>query len=302
MKTDGITITHPDKMMFFEAKITKHEMVEYYQRIADYILPWIKKRPLTLKRFPHGIAENGFFNKHAPDYFPDFIERFTVPMEKKGSKMQMVGVNASRDLVYLAEQNTIELHMALSTIDTIKQPDQMIFDLDPSDDDFEKVRTIAFCLKTIFDQQNIPSFVKTTGSRGVHVHVPILIEKDFNEVKACAKQIAELLHHTCPELTTLEHRKEKRQNKVFIDYLRNEYAMTVTAPYALRAHANAPVATPIDWDELQDKSLKPHSYHLKNIFQRLGQKPDPWAGFDQKKIPFKSLSQIDNGFARLKKR
>lgn len=287
MKIDGIPITHPDKMMFSEAKITKHEMVEYYRRIADYILPWIKQRPLTLKRFPHGIADGGFYNKHAPDYFPDFIERLTVSMEKDGSNMQMVAVKASRDLVYLAEQNTIELHMALSTIDSIKQPDQIIFDLDPSDHEFEKVRTTAFCLKKNSRSKKIASFVKTTGSRGLHV--PLQLDNDFHEVKACARQVAELLHDTCPELTTLEHRKEKRKNKVFIDYLRNEYAMTAIAPYALRAHQNAPVATPLEWDELQNPSLTPHSYHLKNIFHRLGQKPDPWAGFYQKKIPLQIL-------------
>lgn len=289
MKIDHITITHPDKMLFPKDDITKIEVADYYRRIADYMLPWIKNRPLTLKRYPEGIQESGFFNKHAPDYFPDFIERFTVPMEQNQSEMQMVGAENASDLIYLAGQNTIEFHMALSKMENIKKPDQIIFDFDPSDDDFEKVRTAALQLKQILDQKDIPSFVKTSGSRGVHVHIPIRVDKEFTAVKEKAKKIAEVLHHACPGLTTLEQRKEKRGNKVFIDYLRNEYAMTAIAPYSLRARNGAPLATPIEWDELKDTSLMPHTYHLKNIFRRLGQKENPWSQFVRKSIALESI-------------
>lgn len=210
-------------------------------------------------------------------------------MEKDASQMSMVGADSVQALVYLAGQNTLELHMALSTMDEIKKPDQMILDFDPSDDDFEKVRNAAFVCKEILDALDLPSFVKTTGSRGVHVHVPLLVACSFKEMKEIARKIAVKIHEKCPRYTTLEQRKNKRGDKVFIDYLRNDYAMTTIVPYSLRALPKAPVATPVDWNELADKSLQPQSYHLKNIFQRLGQKKDPWKLFTKKRIDTRSI-------------
>jgi bifunctional non-homologous end joining protein LigD len=179
--------------------------------------------------------------------------------------------------------------MGLSRSEALEKPDQIIFDLDPSDDDFEKIRTTAFALKTLLDEQDIPSFVKTTGSRGLHIHIPLQVEKAFKEVKAIAEQIARELQKQNPELTTLEHRKDKRGNKVFIDYLRNEYGMTAIAPYSLRALKGAPVATPIDWDELKIPSLGPQTYTLSNIFRRLGQKTDPWKDFFRHRVKVERL-------------
>ncbi|VEG91111.1 non-homologous end-joining DNA ligase [Legionella spiritensis] len=285
----NIDLTHPNKLLYPDDGIRKKDVADYYARIADYLLPFVKNRPLTMKRYPEGIHEEGFYNKHAPDYFPDFIPRYTVPMEKDASQMSMVGADSVQALVYLAGQNTLELHMALSTMDEIKKPDQMILDFDPSDDDFEKVRNAAFVCKEILDALDLPSFVKTTGSRGVHVHVPLLVACSFKEMKEIARKIAVKIHEKCPRYTTLEQRKNKRGDKVFIDYLRNDYAMTAIVPYSLRALPKAPVATPVDWNELADKSLQPQSYHLKNIFQRLGQKKDPWKLFTKKRIDTRSI-------------
>ncbi|WP_133128915.1 non-homologous end-joining DNA ligase [Legionella nagasakiensis] len=290
MKINDVDISHPDKILFPEDNISKKDMANYYCRIAPYILPWIKKRPLTLKRYPDGIDKEGFFNKHVPDYFPDFIQRFTVPMEKENASMKMVGVDEASDLVYLAGQNTIELHVALATMTDIKKPDQVIFDFDPSDNDFEKVRTAALALKDLLDALALPSFAKTSGSKGMHVHIPIKPYGSFKEIKTIARILAEKLHEECPDLTTLEQRKEKRGNKVFIDYLRNDYAMTAVAPYSLRALRHAPIATPIEWEELADKALGPQSYHLKNIFRRLAKKQNPWKNFAQRSKDIRSFT------------
>lgn len=281
MKIDKIDISHPDKIMFPDDNYLKKDLVDYYAHISQYILPYIKERPLSLKRYPKGIAESGFFNKHAADYFPDFIQRLRVPLKKNNSIMQMVSADKIDDLVYFAEQNTIELHITLSKIAAINKPDQIIFDFDPSDNGFEKVRSAALILKEILDSFGLSSFVKTTGSRGVHVHIPIKVCLEFEEVKVIAKKIAEKLHDNCSEITTLEQRKEKRGDKVFIDYLRNDYAMTTIAPYSLRAHRGAPVATPINWKELEGKTLGACSFNLNNIFHRLAQKQDPWQNFFQ---------------------
>ena len=280
MKTEKIEISHPDKILFPQAELTKADIASYYKRIADYMLPHIKDRPLTLRHYPHGIDESGFFHKHAPDHFPEFVERLDVSMKSKGGEnMKMASADEAADLVYFAGQNVIELHMGLARKYDLEIPDQIIFDLDPSDNDFEKVRKTAFALKDILDERDLPSFLKTTGSRGVHIHIPIKPEKKFDEVKKAVRKLAETLHDTCPDLTTLESRKKKRGDKVFIDYLRNDYGMTAIAPYSLRALKGAPIATPIDWEELKDRELGPQSYTLENIFRRLPQKADPWKKF-----------------------
>lgn len=248
------------------------------------MLPLIKDRPLTLRRFPDGIREKGFFNKHAPEYFPEFIRRAAVPMRTaSGKNMEMVVADDKEDLVYFAGQDTIEMHMALSRLDDLERPDQIIFDLDPSDDDFEKVRQTAFALKDLLDERDIPCFVKTTGSRGLHIHIPLRPERTFDQVKPVALKLARELNHREPGLTTLEQRIDQRGDRVFIDYLRNDYGMTAIAPYSPRALKGAPVATPLDWEELKDPELGPRSYTISNIFRRLGQKADPWVEFRKKR-------------------
>lgn len=284
-------ISHPEKVLFPEVGITKADLADYYRRIAPYLLPFLKDRPLTLRHFPKGITEKGFFHKHAADYYPDFLERLRVPMRSKGGEeMEMIMADEVADLVYLAGQNVIELHTGLSQAAALDKPDQLIFDLDPADDDFAKVRHTALALKELLDQYQLPCFVKTTGSRGLHIHVPVQPERPFAKAKKVARRIAEQLHAQHPELATLEHRKEKRGDKVFIDYLRNDYGMTAIAPYALRALPHAPVATPIEWTELEKSGVEAQTYHLSNIFRRLGQKdPLPWHDFHERSVSWEQF-------------
>ncbi|KTD71321.1 non-homologous end-joining DNA ligase [Legionella tucsonensis] len=281
MKIAGVDISHPDKLLYPEDSISKREVAEYFYKIAEYLLPFVQNRPLSLKRYPDGINQEGFYNKHRPDYFPDFIKQFTVPTVQNNSKINMIGIHSKKALVYLAGQNTLELHSSLSTISSIEKPDQIIFDLDPQDDDFEKVRDAALALKKLLDEFELTTFVKTSGSRGLHIHLPIKTHYKFDKIKKISRKIAEKLHQRQPQITTLEQRKNKRGNKVFIDFLRNDYAMTAIVPYSLRAQKGAPVATPLEWEELNDSSLHPKSYHLKNIFQRLGKKENPWKNFNK---------------------
>lgn len=281
MNIADVDISHADKLLYPDDKISKKEVVEYFYKISHYLLPFVKGRPLTFKRYPDGINNDGFYNKHRPDYFPDFIEEFIVPTIQDHSEMKMAGIRSKKALVYLAGQDVLELHTSLSTISSIEKPDQIIFDFDPSDNDFEKVREAAFALRKILDGYDLASFVKTSGSRGLHVHLPFKVHYKFDKIKEISRKIAEKLHRQCPKLTTLEQRKNKRGHAVFIDFLRNDYAMTAIAPYSLRAKKGAPIATPLEWEELNNKSLNPQSYHLKNIFQRLGQKKNPWENFNK---------------------
>lgn len=290
MKPEDVEISHPDKVLFPEAGITKRDFADYFERIAEYILPHIKSRPLTLKRYPEGVEKEGFYNKHAPEHFPSYITRLNVPMRSKGGdNMKMVSADKAADLVYFAGQDVIELHMGLSKAGDLEKPDQIIFDFDPSDDDFEKVREAALALKALLDKENLTSFVKTTGSRGVHVHIPLRPEEKFQDVKPVAREIAQKLHEEKPDLTTLEQRKGERGDKVFIDILRNDYGMTGIAPYSPRAKKSAAIATPVDWEELKGPALGPQSYTVKNIFRRLSQKEDPWKNFARHGTSLKSV-------------
>jgi DNA ligase D-like protein (predicted polymerase) len=175
MNAEYVEISHPEKELYPHEHLSKQDVADYYERVSPYMIPHISERPLTFKRYPKGIDDKGFFNKHAPDHFPDYIKRIDVKMRSgKKEVMQMASADETADLVYFAGQNVIEIHIGLSRADKLEKPDQLIFDFDPSDGDFEKVRTAALKLKDILDEFELPSFIKTTGSKGVHVHITAL--------------------------------------------------------------------------------------------------------------------------------
>ena len=297
-----IEITNQDKELFPEDGITKGEVVDYYERIAETMLPYMKDRPLALQRFPDGIEEEGFFQKEAADYFPDFIETVRITLED-GSKQNEIVCNNAATLVYLANLAVITPHLWLSTTEAIRKPDKIVFDLDPSDDDpsslqsgslgasFAVVKEGARDLRKALENAGLTCFVMTTGSRGLHVVCPIKPEHEFSTVKEFAKTVAQNLEAEDPKFTT-KVRKEKRRGRVFLDYLRNEYAQTSVAPYALRAKPGAPVAAPLDWDELSDSKLDPQSYTMENIFKRLARRADPWKDFVRQKAALPKLEEL----------
>ena len=286
-------ISHPDKTLYPKADFSKQDVAGFEERIAAYKLPHMKKRALTFRIFPQGIEEDGFFRKRAQSSYPDFIQTAAVPRHGgEEDSIEMVTVQSEKDLVFFAGQNVIEYHLSLSKTDSYENPEEIIFDFDPSDDDFEKVRKAALALGDMLKDADIPAFVKTTGSRGVHVHIPLKTEADFKEVKKCAKAIAEKLQDNCPDITTMEQRKEERGNKVFIDWLRNDHGMTAIAPYSLRAIKGAPVATPLEWDELKDSGLTPQKYTMKNIFSRLGQRDCPWQNMRRRAVSLASVEKV----------
>jgi bifunctional non-homologous end joining protein LigD len=279
MKIGGheIEITNAERVLFPDSGITKGDLVEYYQRIAEIMLPHLKDRPLSIQRFPSGIEQSGFYQKEVPDYFPEWIDRVDIYVEQDEETQPQVVCSNAETLVYLANQGTITLHAWLSRAAHLRQPDRVIFDLDPPDDkDFEAVRDAARLLREMLEEVNLASFVMTTGSRGLHVLVPLQPLDDFDAVRDFARDLCELAARRWPERLTTEVRKEKRQGRLFLDYLRNAYAQTAIAPYTVRAKPGAPVAVPLDWEELSSPSLKSDRYTLGNIFRRLANKADPW--------------------------
>ncbi len=269
-----IVVSNPQKAIYLKPTITKAEVVAYYIKIAPFMLPYLKDRPLSMQRFPDGIAHEGFYQKEAGNYFPTWIKRFSVKKEDGGTVHHVV-VNNAATLVYIATQLCLVYHIWLSKIKKINYPDRLIFDLDPSGKDFKQVRYAALKLKNLLEKLGLTSFVMTTGSRGLHVVVPLKATEDFDYVRAFARQVAQFLADQDPKHLTLEIRKNKRDGKIFIDYLRNGFGATGVSPYSLRARPGAPVAAPLNWGEVEKKSLKPDQWNIKNIFTRL-KKGDPW--------------------------
>lgn len=284
LTVDGreIAISHPDKLLYPDAYIPKHVVVEYYQRIAEVMLPHVRGRPISMQRFPDGLRGQGFYQKEVPDYFPDWIDRVEVPKKEGGSVVQ-VTIESAATLVYLANQACLTPHVWLSRKDRLDHPDRMIFDLDPSGEgkeDFTTVLEAARELVDLLDGLGLRPFVMTTGSRGVHVTVPLDASEPFDDVRAFARRVAEHLARRHPNKLTTETHKVDRRGRLFLDYLRNAYGQTGVAPYALRPRPGAPVAAPLSLHELNRGDLSSHSYRMSNIFRRLAQKKDPWREID----------------------
>jgi bifunctional non-homologous end joining protein LigD len=281
VELDGRTVelSSLDKTYFPESGLTKGDLVDYYRRVAPTMLPHLRDRPLSMQRFPEGIAAAGFYQKEVPEYFPRWIRRLPVLVEEEGREQPQVVCNDAATLVYLANQGVITPHTWLSREASLRQPDKLIFDLDPPGGDFQTVRAAALALRDLLSELELPSFLMTTGSKGLHVALPLDGRAGYDATRDFARDVAALLVARHPERYTLELRKDARQGRLFLDYLRNAYAATSVAPYAVRARPGAPVATPLAWDELEKRDLHSEYYTLKNIFRRLAQKQDPWQEF-----------------------
>jgi bifunctional non-homologous end joining protein LigD len=274
-----IAITHPEKVLFPNDGITKRELVAYYERIAETMLPHVRGRPLTMERYPDGISGQRIIQKNTPSYFPDWMRVVSLP--KKDGIVRHVVCDDAATLVYLANQGVITPHTWLSRIDKPNHPDQMIFDLDPSNGDFRAVCKAAKLLRDRLLEQGLTSFVKSTGSRGLHVLVPLNRRADFDTVRAFARQVAEAFVQSDPEHLTIEARKDKRKGRIFVDTVRNAYAQTAAPAYAVRPRDRAPVAVPLEWKELDNRQLKPDLYNIHNVFGRLDKVGDPWQDLKQ---------------------
>jgi bifunctional non-homologous end joining protein LigD len=272
-----VEVSNPDKVLFPADGYTKGDVIDYYQKIGETMLPHTRGRPISMERYPDGIGGEGFYQKEIPPYFPDWVDRERVELKDDGSQFQVVCDKAAT-LVFLADQACITPHTWLSRSGRLDFPDKMVFDLDPPGNDFEPVRKAAFLFKDFADELEMPSFVMTTGSRGLHVVVPLDARGDFDFVRNFAQEMAESLASWHTATLTIEIRKEKRKGRVFLDTLRNAYGQTSVPPYALRARDGAPVATPLSWDELHDPDLHARSSTISTIFRRLSQKQDPWSG------------------------
>jgi len=273
----GVNISHPSKILFPGIGLTKLELAQYYERVAEWILPHLKDRPLTLVRCPDGGEKECFFQKNAKETIPDTVGRIEVPVDGKSTYMEAESVEA---LIGLMQMGVLELHTWGSHEGSLDKPDRMVFDIDPAEGlDWDRVVEAAMLIRSMLEDIGLRSFLKTTGGKGLHVVVPLKPERGWDEIKAFSKSIAEHLSRTLPDRFTANMAKSKRTDRIFIDYLRNGLGATAVAAFSTRARPNAPVSVPVAWEELES-DLRSNTYTVRNIFERLDQlKQDPWKDY-----------------------
>lgn len=275
----GVRLTHPQRLLYPAAGLTKLDLARYAEGMAEWILPHLANRPLTLVRCPQGEGHPCFFQRHAQGALPAGVERIAAP-DAKGAEADWLMANSATALVGLVQIAALEWHAWGSTSQHPDKPDRLIFDLDPAPDvPWSETVAAASLLRDLLRQDGLASFVKTTGGKGLHLVVPILPKHSWEDARAHARAVAEGLEAAWPQRFVSDMSKSKREGRIFIDYLRNAIEASAVAPYSPRAKPHAPVSTPLSWDEL-DAGLHADSLTVATLPQRmktLG--ADPWAGY-----------------------
>ena len=267
-------LSNLDKPFWPEEGYTKRDLVDYYHRIAPLLLPYLKDRPMNLERYPDGHDGKSFYQKDAPGFLPDWIATTVVLSESKGKSNRHILCNDRRTLVYLANLACIPLHPWSSRAGSIDFPDFMIVDLDPGQGvPFPTVCRLAIKVKEILDQLGLNGYPKTSGSKGLHIIVPLDPSHDYPSVRRFAEVIGRLAVHGMEDVATLERSMEKRKGKIYIDYLQNGFGKTVVSPYCLRPLPGAPVSTPLTWNEVSS-NIRPRAFNIRSVFRRLKSKGD----------------------------
>lgn len=274
-----VKISNRDKIFWPVEGITKGDVIDYYISVADYILPYLKGRPESLKRNPNGIDKPAFFHKDAGGEAPDWVDRMKIFSESVNKDIDYIICNNTPTLVYLANLGCIELNPWHSTIKNLDKPDYMIIDIDPSDKNtFDEVIETALTFKKLFDKAGAESYCKTSGATGIHVYVPMEKKYSYEQVKDFAHLVCMLAQAQLPSFTSLERSLAKRNEKyIYLDYLQNRRGQTIAAPYCLRPKVGAPVSMPLKWTEVK-KGLSPLDYTIHNALKHLKKTGDVFSG------------------------
>jgi bifunctional non-homologous end joining protein LigD len=292
-------ITHPEKILFPGEGITKGELASYYEAIAPVMLPHLRRRPITMERYHRGIGSPGFFQKDVSKGFPDWLERVEVP--KHGGTVHHPIANDTRSLLWLANQNSITIHVWPSRTPNLYNPDICVFDLDPSkQDELEPLRAAALNLRDLLEDLGLPSWIKTSGSKGFHIAVPLDGKSDFGTVARFAHVVGRVLVKRDPENLTQEFSKVDRGGRILVDTGRNGYSATYAATYTVRAKAGAPVSAPCTWEELKGGEVGPRTFTLRTMSQRIADVGDLWADMLKKKrslkLPIERLRKLSTDY------
>ena len=275
-------ISHPEKVLFPADGITKGELAAYYDAIAPAMLPHLRRRPITMERYHRGIDSPGFFQKDVSKGFPEWLKRVQVP--KQGGTVHHPLANDKRSLLWLANQNSITIHVWASRVPNLYNPDICIFDLDPAgDDEPDVLRAAALNLRDLLAELGLPSWIKTSGSKGFHLAVPLDGKSDFGEVARFAHHVGRVLVQRDPDHLTQEFAKVDRGGRILVDTGRNGYSATYAATYTVRAKPGAPVSAPCTWDEVERGEVHPKSFTLRSMSERVAAVGDLWADMLRRK-------------------
>ena len=283
-----ISLTNTDRIVSEEIGLTKGDVIAYYADVAALMLPELRDRPLTLERFTKGLDAAGFYQKHAQKHYPPWIGRVQLGMKKP---VEYPLCDSAAALVYLANQGGFVFHIWTSRASAPERPDLLVFDLDPPEGGIAAVRRVARLLHELFDELELPAFVKTTGGKGLHVCAPLSGTESVHHVHKLTTAINALLCTRHPDLVTIEFYKKDRKGRVFLDTGRNMPGATVVAPYSLRGKPTAPVSAPIAWSELD--TVSPDDITLRDVRARLDKFGDPWATLRAK------LGSVSHALTRL---
>lgn len=273
-------ISHPEKVLFPDDGITKGELASYYEAIAPVMLPHIRHRPVTMERYHRGIGAPGFFQKDVSKGFPEWLKRLEVP--KNEGTVNHPLVTDMRSLLWLANQNSITIHVWPSRAPNFYKPDICVFDLDPSHDSADEhqlyvLRKAALDLRALLKELGLPSWIKTTGSKGFHIAVPLDAKADFPTVARFAHRVGKILVAGDPENLTREFHKVNRRGRILVDTGRNDYSATFAAAYSVRARPGAPVSAPCTWEEVERGEVSPRTFTIRNLAQRVAHVGDLWS-------------------------
>lgn len=297
LEFDGIEVvlSHPDRVLFPDDGITKRHLVEYYVAVAPFLLPHLRDRPVTVQRFPRGILVPGFWQRHLPAGAPPWLARTEVPLADR-RRSEHAAIEKVADLVFWVGQDAIAFHPWPVRSDAPLSPDLLVIDLDPPEgvdlhEGFDRARRVARAAVDLLCGRGCPCFVRTTGSRGLHIVVPLRRGPGFAEVRAFARGLAERVVEQRPDLATLEPRREERGGRVYLDLQRNAPAQSAVAAYSARALPRAPVATPLFPDELDREGLGPRDFTIADIPARLAARGDPWEGMYARAVTLAELER-----------
>jgi len=274
-----LELTNLQKLYWPEEKITKGDLLNYYESIAPFILPYLKNRPLSLRRNPNGIRDEGFFHKDAGDIAPSWMKTAAIYAESSNKTIHYLVCNNVKSLLFIANLGCIEMNPWNSIVSKLDRPDYFIIDIDPSEkNSFDQVIEVALAVKEVLDRAGIMGYCKTSGASGMHVYVPCNKKHLYDEVRDFAKLVATLTNELLPSITTMERSVAKRgDDKIYIDYLQNSRGQTLASAYSARPKPGATVSTPLEWKELKS-GLRPSAFTIRSIKKRLDKKGDLFKG------------------------
>lgn len=289
----AVALTNTDKVWWPDEGYTKGDVLAYYDGISKYMLKYLKGRPMSLRRNPNGITDQGFFHKDAGEHAPEWVETKTIRSDSTGKDVDYILCNNKATLLYMANLGCIEINPWHSRTADLEHPDYLIMDLDPADKNtFGQVIETANAVKQVLDSAGVTAFVKTSGSTGIHIYVPLGGRYSYEQSNAFAGIIAAKTNELVPDFTSLERSLKKRGNNIYIDFMQNNMGQTVAAPYSLRPKPHAPVSTPLEWKEVKT-GLSIEQFNITNIFKRLDKKGDLFAGLLTKKTDMaKALKKL----------